>query len=394
MWKPDKVVAEHKRRAKAVWIALLLTTLAYTIWQVMDVVEQYKNPSTTLNISNDLYDFPSVKVCFTDGYGCHYEDVESYNCVTTAESDVYFDGDWLGMSHTFPEYPNCIEFDLSTLEVTAETFPDFKPSAYISMTWTASTTPSEDTSYSEMIGVVLGDFDTYALTYVPYARTEFPTDDMPAERSIVTIQKTHRTHLFGEDKDTFTISTIATAATDPYNITVATIDQEEIIVGSLFLGVEQALYSLVEISDDKPLSVGSLLGNIGGFWELLLVAWGVFFISTMRQSEPEFKARNLRKAIKQGKAAVSKRLGRSRAAATPQNADPADENRPDWEAPYRAASAVTSNARKSASTDGAEGGYEPHAGQKSAQQSLSASCWRRPVENANPSRVGASPSPV
>lgn len=86
---------------------------------------------------------------------------------------------------------------------------------------------------------------------------------------------------------------------------------------------------------------------------LLLVAWGWFFISTKQEPEPEFKARNLSKSMKKGRAVVTERLGLSRAAATPQTAEPTDEARPEWDTSYTAALPVSDSAlRRSASTDG------------------------------------------
>ncbi|CAM9629863.1 unnamed protein product [Scytosiphon promiscuus] len=394
MWKPDKVVPEHKRRALAVWVALLLTTIAYTIWQIVNVAKQYENPSTTLRVSDDLYDFPSVKLCFSEDYGCHdFEDWDTSDCAGSAGSLVYFGGETIDLAHTSTDYPNCIEFDLSTLEVNPTSFATFKPSAYIKVDWTASTSPADDTSYREMIGIVLGDFETYVLTYVPYARTVFPRDeDIPEEMTIVTIQKTQRRYLSGDGNDTFTISTIATSSTAPYDITEDGISQEERAVGRLELIVEQAPYSLVEIWDDPPLSVGNLLGNIGGFWELLLVAWGVFFISARRESEPEYKARNLSKSIKEGRAVVSKGFRLSRGVAAPRPADTTTEARtearPDWEAPYRAAFSTRDSVQRRHSTMGVG------AGDASAQTSVNASFWRRPVESANPSCAGHSHPPA
>lgn len=43
-------------------------------------------------------------------------------------------------------------------------------------------------------------------------------------------------------------------------------DGTEYTVGRLYLRIQLAPYSLVEISDDQPLIIGNLLGNIGGFW--------------------------------------------------------------------------------------------------------------------------------
>ncbi|CAM9630378.1 unnamed protein product [Scytosiphon promiscuus] len=284
-------------------------------------------------------------------------------------------------------------FDVSALLAESASASSLEEGPHISMNWTASTSPSNDTEYWEMIGVILGGFETVELTYIPYTRTEFPrTEDVPDEMSVVMIQKTHRTFLSGVEADMFAIWSIATAAGTPLEI--AEYDQDTRAIGRLLLKIEQAPYSLVGISDDKPLSVGSLLGNIGGFWELLLVAWAVFFVSTRSEAEPEFRARDLADSIKKGKEVVGRRLGRPRAAPSAQTTEPVIEVQPDWEAPYRAALATTHSARGSASMNSAAVGDPRNAGQKNGQESTGASFWRRPVEIDAPSRAGRSPPPV
>lgn len=40
---------------------------------------------------NDLYDFPSVNICFQDGFGCEEDDDNGYDdCVDSVGSSVYY----------------------------------------------------------------------------------------------------------------------------------------------------------------------------------------------------------------------------------------------------------------------------------------------------------------
>ncbi|CAM9630148.1 unnamed protein product [Scytosiphon promiscuus] len=298
-------------------------------------------------------------MCFMDGYGCHFDDSDYENCMSSMSSYLFFDDDFVEgqeshIAHEVSdEFGNCITFDLSALE--ADSTPasyETEATPYIWVYWTASTAPAEDDNYRAMVGIIVGDLDISELTLIPYVRTEFPrTEDVLQEVSVVMIQKTHKTHLSGDEEDVFATWSIATAESTPAAIEDFDED-EEMAIGRLALKIEQAPFSLVRISDDTPLNIGSLLGNIGGFWELLLVAWAVFFVSTRRDSEPEFKARDLADSIKKGKEAVGRRFGRPRTAASAQTTEPATELQPDWEAPYRAAFAKKGSACGNASANG------------------------------------------
>ena len=47
-------------------------------------------------------------------------------------------------------------------------------------------------------------------------------------------------------------------------------DGSSYALGYLFITFTQGAYSLTELTDVNPLDIGTLLGNIGGFWGKLL----------------------------------------------------------------------------------------------------------------------------
>ncbi|CAM9365740.1 unnamed protein product, partial [Ectocarpus fasciculatus] len=67
---------------------------------------------------------------------------------------------------------------------------------------------------------------------------------------------------------------------------------DDIAYGRLYLDMKQGSYSRTAIEEVDPLDIGTFLGNIGGFWELLLILWGLFFIATREEREPKMKARD------------------------------------------------------------------------------------------------------
>ncbi|CAN0541095.1 unnamed protein product, partial [Ectocarpus sp. 12 AP-2014] len=56
----------------------------------------------------------------------------------------------------------------------------------------------------------------------------------------------------------------------------------------LSMEIAQSTDSLEEITEINPLEIAELFGNVGGFWDLLLLLWPIFFISASRQ-DPHLK---------------------------------------------------------------------------------------------------------
>ena len=78
----------------------------------------------------------------------------------------------------------------------------------------------------------------------------------------------------------------------------------------------------------SPLDLGGFLGNIGGFWELLIICWGVFFIATRDDHTPRLIARDLTEPVKK----IIRRRSLSVDSGTSASQG---EERPAWESAYR-----------------------------------------------------------
>ncbi|CAM9827146.1 unnamed protein product, partial [Hapterophycus canaliculatus] len=63
--------------------------------------------------------------------------------------------------------------------------------------------------------------------------------------------------------------------------------------------IAQSTNSLMEIRQIDPLEVAEMFGNVGGFWDLLLILWPIFFVTASRQ-QPHLKVRNFKKAVVRG----------------------------------------------------------------------------------------------
>ncbi|CAM9379792.1 unnamed protein product [Ectocarpus sp. 6 AP-2014] len=267
-----------------VWVSLLVCITAYTIWQIWKVCDDLANPSTSLKITNDLYAYPHVLVCFFHAEGCGFEDESVDMCVTSASeySSVSFNGEVYDDLGTISEFTNCVGFDLGSLE--------------------------------------LG-------------------DDITEENDnaiIDTIGKTTKKKLNGDVTTTF--PPLVLSSSDYTAENTLTTSEDDILqdpsFGRLYLDIQQGSYSRTAIAEVDPLDIGTFLGNIGGFWELLLILWGLFFITTREERGPKMKARDFAKTARTTKELVTRRRSLSVDSAAA-SATSAVEQRPQWEAAFR-----------------------------------------------------------
>ncbi|CAN0252357.1 unnamed protein product [Ascophyllum nodosum] len=64
----------------------------------------------------------------------------------------------------------------------------------------------------------------------------------------------------------------------------------------LTMEIAQQTDSLVTITEINPFAFAEIFGQIGGFWDLLMIFWPLFFVSSY-PVEPHLKARNFKKTI-------------------------------------------------------------------------------------------------
>lgn len=82
----------------------------------------------------------------------------------------------------------------------------------------------------------------------------------------------------------------------------ATAADTDYAYGLLYLKIAQGSYSLTEVDEIEPQVLGTLLGSIGGFWELLALVWTVFFVTSRAErgagGRPLVKARDFLAPLK------------------------------------------------------------------------------------------------
>ena len=68
--------------------------------------------------------------------------------------------------------------------------------------------------------------------------------------------------------------------------------------------LQQESDSLVEITEIDPLDVAEILGQVGGFWDLILILWPLLFVAASEEI-PNLKPRNFLKSVVRAKEKVT-----------------------------------------------------------------------------------------
>ena len=68
--------------------------------------------------------------------------------------------------------------------------------------------------------------------------------------------------------------------------------------------LQQEPNSLVLVTEIDPLNMAEILGQVGGFWDLILIFWPIFFIAAS-EATPHLKPRNFRKSAVRAKEKVT-----------------------------------------------------------------------------------------
>ena len=69
--------------------------------------------------------------------------------------------------------------------------------------------------------------------------------------------------------------------------------------------LQQESDSSAVITEIDPFDFAEILGEIGGFWDLILIAWPIFFVALSNEA-PNLKARNFRKSAVRAAETVTK----------------------------------------------------------------------------------------
>eukprot|EP00904_Undaria_pinnatifida_P008146 jgi/Undpi1/4461/HiC_scaffold_17.g07815.m1 len=276
-----------------------------------------------VNMEDEVYEYPDVWVCLFDTYGCDEQGLEE-EC---ANSSSLIEG----LAPTAVFYPNdddptdyrrqeiagnsaltdvstigwCVVFNTS--EVTTFLGEERDPDLYLDyfrldMYWypggeaNASNTcvraGERWTPHKEWVYIYLHDpakSSTSTGMQISYSCINSATDSHIF--TTMGIGLTDERNLRTTDERSYkALSTSPSIFKDAVNETIFT------PYAYLAMEIQQEPDSLQVITEIDPLEWAEILGNVGGFWDLILILWPIFFVSATRES-PTLKPRNLRKSV-------------------------------------------------------------------------------------------------
>lgn len=323
MWKPAEVVPQHKCRAVVLFSILILAIFGYAANLIYQAVESYKNPNTSFALSNDGYKYPDIYVCTYDFYGCDDESLLE-DCTRSAQSTeggnstAVFNpfGDdrqelEVGVLHT-GQRGWCVSFAASEIAISdGERDPEdyillnmyWYPGGGANVSDTCIDENGEWESHSESVFIHFRDVDSN----IPSAGIQVGYTCMTSASNshifnYVGIGLTKENHISRANTASYqAVATSSAIYKDKKNSNTTSIVSP---YAWLSLEVAQETNSHEEITEINPLEIAEMFGNVGGFWDLLLLLWPIFFVTAARQ-DPHLRVRNFRKSATRGSERVA-----------------------------------------------------------------------------------------
>ncbi|CAM9583887.1 unnamed protein product [Choristocarpus tenellus] len=289
MWGPQLVVNEHKRRATVVWGILLLGWLCFALWTILEAVEQRNNPPTKTSVVEGAYKFPDIQFCFYKEFGC---ETNPRYCAGNATVAVYHLSSNFEEYHYYTKWPsitayenerywNCRTVELSSLTPNATILDneDF-PSLYVDMeiAWPlADGDASSLESYSNAMAFYTTDGQAgHSLGNLQYDRIEPFSNVTSFTLTDITLKKSSYKRLGRATSSIFDANTLNTYSY--YEAESTSSDFHQVVSGLMRVRISVLDLSFLSIEEVDPLELSTVLGSIGGFWQYVLLVWGVFFV--------------------------------------------------------------------------------------------------------------------
>ncbi|CAN0113795.1 unnamed protein product [Ascophyllum nodosum] len=349
MWRPSEVLPQHKGRAILLWVLLILSILAYSSYLVEQASEKIANPSTSFELSNDLYKYPDIYVCLYNFYGCDTMGLEpdcmySYNQTEGGRANATFNpgGDTeqdIATNALLTESKGwCVEFKSSDIETHSG---ERDPEDYIllNMDWYPGGSPGNSTtciaegddweSHSESVFVFLRDADSGDLSAgIQMAYNCVNNASNSHVFNFVGIGLTKVNKLSGEQIATY--SALATSSALYKDKRDDKIKSTVNPYAYLAMEIAQQTDSLVTVTEINPFAVAEIFGQVGGFWDLLMIFWPLFFVSSYA-AEPHLKIRNFKKSLLKGANRTMNFRRHPKPSADDMPRRTEDEERPAWD---------------------------------------------------------------
>ncbi|CBN78263.1 hypothetical protein Esi_0005_0128 [Ectocarpus siliculosus] len=337
--KPGEVLESHRRRAVVVWTGSVVAIFAYSGWLCYKAAEKAKAPDTSFVLTNVVYKYPDLWICPYVNYGCDAWELEE-ECVDSAwmteggEPDaVFYPREKLDQLHqvTTEERKIAAIPDLTNFDSEGNFVEDGRGHCVIFETSAATDFVGQERDSHEYLDYIHLDMYWYpggkfgnSTTCVAegvewadhrewvYGFLSDPEDStaistgFPLSYSCIT--NTSNTHIFNTlgigltNQNKFMEDDISSykALFTNFGVHKNTVNPNVTMpYAHLSLEMKQQADSWEIITESNPYEFAEMFGNIGGFWDLLLILWPLCFV-TATQQDPHLKPRTFKKSVIRG----------------------------------------------------------------------------------------------
>ncbi|CAM9877840.1 unnamed protein product, partial [Ectocarpus sp. 12 AP-2014] len=296
--KPDEVVPDHRRRARVLWAIMMVGIVTYVGWLVYKTVERTKSPNTSVELSNVVYTYPDLWVCPYNQYGCDDITLE-LGCVESSweteagpPNAIFYNSEGTDQNTTDPLEIEATWVDTSAIEgIGRGLCVEFKTSA-------ATAFVGQERDPDEYLDYILLDMYWYPSGNETTESTTCVEDGEEWEP--------HREWVYAFLTDPEDVTMVSTAVQLSYSCITSTSTSHVFNAvadanitkpyARLSMELKQQFDSWEIITEADPFEFAEILGNIGGFWDLILILWPLFFVAAS-QPEPNLKPRNFAKSV-------------------------------------------------------------------------------------------------
>ncbi|CAM9171945.1 unnamed protein product, partial [Ectocarpus sp. 8 AP-2014] len=337
--KPSQVQASHRRRAVMVWIVSVVGIIAYSGWLFYKAAEKAKAPDTSFALTNVVYKYPDLWICPYVNYGCDEYELEEecvdsawmteggkpdavfyprvkldqLHQVTTEERKINAIPDFTDFDSEGNEEENgrghCVIFETSAAtdfvgqERDSHEYLDY---VHLDMYWyPGGKFGNSTTCVAE--GVEWADHREWVYGFLsdPEDPTAISTG-FPLSYSCIT--NTSNTHIFNTlgigltNQNKFMSDDISSykALFTNFGVHKNTVNPNITMpYAHVSLEMKQQADSWEIITESNPYEFAEMFGNIGGFWDLLLILWPLCFVAAT-QEDPHLKPRTFKKSVMRG----------------------------------------------------------------------------------------------
>ncbi|CAM9479217.1 unnamed protein product [Pylaiella littoralis] len=351
---PRRVVRRHRTKATVIWVSLLIAFVGYVAFVVYDTVKSRQDPASSFQIEQEYYTFPDVAICLQQYEGC-LATITS-NCIATASMSMLTQYGFLEedlepneASAAAEDVYDCKVLPVSQLTVDQTGVDNGDITSFfvrLAMFWSDDpqdeydpTDAATSTITTQFVSVFFVDLDKGVEVIgemtnnakLPYDRIlAVNGETMVATTNHLVLDLTQFVGISETSGETQEAELTYTPATTSGQVNWYW-DDEDITteIAAVFVDLFIPRFEFTRVKEVDPVNAWAIMGAIGGVWQFVVIAFGLFFVFSEKQA-PDKKMRNFRKSVTKPVSIIGRRFSSVSRESTSQHVeiDAADEDLP------------------------------------------------------------------